>query len=397
MRRITICRVLASIGAGGVLYLTPLVFNNLSFSATEIGLGFCIAAIAGTITRLATGIWIDRGIGFEVALKIGAIFAIIADLLLLTAYTNISYLAGELFLGAAAGIYWPSVEIAIPISCEEGHSNSSKGFALARTADALGVTIGVIIGSISASLGNIRSIYIIEILCMCALISLLNKTDSPGKSLQRLELSGQAPKGGLSYRVCEIINLLKLLLPILIISLLGTGILSLMQIGIQLDLVKGGIVRPEVSSSFVGLIVAYKLILLLFIQWPIGKWLSQKNVIVGLTLSNINFLVGCLILSISSFYSSGIFLILLGLIPISIGIAMFLPTATEAIVRIAPKKKRGLALAIYSQCFGISFLVFPLIAGTIIDNQGNAMMLWFIMAFCCLLVNPLIKQINPIS
>ena len=92
-----------------------------------------------------------------------------------------------------------------------------------------------------------------------------------------------------------------------------------MQIGIQLDLVKGGIVRPEVSSSFVGLIVAYKLILLLFIQWPIGKWLSQKNVIVGLTLSNINFLVGCLILSLSSFYSSGIFLILLGLIPISIG------------------------------------------------------------------------------
>ena len=75
----------------------------------------------------------------------------------------------------------------------------------------------------------------------------------------------------------------------------------------------------------------------------------------------------------SSFYSSGIFLILLGLIPISIGIAMFLPTATEAIVRIAPKGQRGLSMAIYSQCFGISFLVFPLIAGTIIDNQGNAM------------------------
>ena len=84
-------------------------------------------------------------------------------------------------------------------------------------------------------------------------------------------------------------------MPIIIISLLSTGILSLMQIGIQLDLVKGGIVRPEVSSSFVGLIVAYKLILLLFIQWPIGKWLSQKNMTVGLNLSNINFIIGCLI------------------------------------------------------------------------------------------------------
>lgn len=395
LRRITICRVLASTGAGGVLYLTPLVFNNLSFSAIEIGLGFCLASITGTISRLATGIWIDKGIRFEIPLKVCAVLAIIADFLLFTAYTKNNFLVGELFLGAAAGIYWPSVEIAIPISCEEG--NSSKGFALARTADALGVSIGVLIGSISAGIGNIRSIYIVEMLCMCALIILLNKTELKNNSLNLKNNAVQKAQGKAIYSLKKTINLLRILTPLIIISLLGTGILCLMQIGIQLDLVKGGIIRPEVSSSFVGLIVAYKLILLLLIQWPIGKWLSQKNVKTGLKLSNINFTIGCLILSISSFYSSGIILIIIGLIPISIGIAMFLPTATEAIVRVAPKEQRGLAMAIYSQCFGVSFLIFPLIAGGMIDSQGNAMMLWLTTAFLSLLVSPLTKQIRPVN
>ena len=50
-RKITICRFLASIGAGGVIYFTALVFNNLSFSATQIGVGFCFAAASGTFAR----------------------------------------------------------------------------------------------------------------------------------------------------------------------------------------------------------------------------------------------------------------------------------------------------------------------------------------------------------
>ena len=55
LRLITKARLLASIGAGGVLYLTPIVFNSLSLSATQIGSGISLAAIAGTLTRLITG------------------------------------------------------------------------------------------------------------------------------------------------------------------------------------------------------------------------------------------------------------------------------------------------------------------------------------------------------
>jgi len=45
LRLITKIRFYAEFGAGGVIYLTSLIFNNIGLSATDIGLGFTISAI----------------------------------------------------------------------------------------------------------------------------------------------------------------------------------------------------------------------------------------------------------------------------------------------------------------------------------------------------------------
>ena len=68
LRKITICRFLASIGAGGVIYFTALVFNNLSFTATQIGIGFCFAAVSGTLARLTAGFWLDKSMTYSSAI-----------------------------------------------------------------------------------------------------------------------------------------------------------------------------------------------------------------------------------------------------------------------------------------------------------------------------------------
>ena len=162
LRLLTRGRFFASIGAGGVLYLTPLVFNDLAFSATEIGSGLTVAALAGTITRLITGIYLDKGAGFAGPVKIAAFTAMIGDCALLTTSNYWGYVGGEFFLGSAAGIYWPSVELGVPISCENFKSN--KGFALVRSGDALGISIGALSGAFLASLDAIRLIYVIEII-----------------------------------------------------------------------------------------------------------------------------------------------------------------------------------------------------------------------------------------
>ena len=60
LRLITKIRFFASFGAGGVIYLTSLIFNNIGLSATEIGLGFTISAIIGTLTRIITGNYLNK-------------------------------------------------------------------------------------------------------------------------------------------------------------------------------------------------------------------------------------------------------------------------------------------------------------------------------------------------
>ena len=394
LRKITICRLLASTGAGGVLYLTPLVFNNLSFTATQIGIGFCAAAIAGTLTRLITGIYLDKGIGCEVTLRVAAFLAIIADFLLFNADSYKLYLIGELFLGGAAGFYWPSVEIAVPICSKKG--SSKKGFALARTSDALGVSIGALIGSLAATVGYIRFIYLFEMICMVSLVCLISKENIISNVVTKSKkIFSHKQKYQIIGKIKNLAKLINLLMPILIISILGTSILSLMQIGVQLDLVKGGIIRQSINSTLTGWIIAYKLLLLLMIQWPIGNWISKKNVTFSLKLSILNFFIGSILLVISSFYKLGLILFLLGLIPISIGIALFLPTATEAIVQVSPTNKLGLSMAIYSQCFGVSFLCVPIIAGNVFDSYGNAIPIWLLTSICCLIVYPSTNKIKP--
>ncbi len=394
LRLITKARVLASIGAGGVLYLTPIVFNSLSLSATQIGEGIAIAAIAGTLTRLMTGFYLDKNSKISVPLKVAASFALIADLILLIAKQYHLFLLGEFFLGAAAGVYWPSIELAIPLACS--NFKSSKGFALARSADALGVSVGTMIGSLAAFFGQIRSIYLVEGLCMLLLINILNQSTLLNKKnteeVQKINNKNVLER--LSSLIKEIFILIPNLSPLLVISLFSTGMLSLLQSALPLDLVIGGIKRTPILESQTALLIALKLIILLIIQWPIGNWLSKRKFEFGLMISCISFSFGSFLLGLSSLYKNGIPIMLFGLIFISIGLASFLPTATEAVIKISPLKQRGISMSIYSQCFGISAFIAPWIGGKLIDVNQHATYLWIGISICFILILPLIQLIK---
>ncbi len=387
-------RLWASIGAGGVLYLSPLVFNGLGLSPTEIGIGITCAALAGTISRFITGIFLDKGINCSTPIKIAALLVVLADINLLLSQDFNSYVQGQILLGTSAGIYWPSVEMTIPISCEDRFS-TSKAFALARSADALGISIGALIGTIASSLGAIRLIYVIDIICMLILLKLL-RYEKLSQVIEKSEVKKSTIQRFLKFKSTLNTNnvWVNKLIRLLILSLFCTGMLSLLQSGLPLDLVKGGINRPELQETLSGLIIAIQLILLLIFQWPIGNWLSHKNLEFSLKLSIICLGLGCLTLSISSIFTNGLYLALLSLIPIAIGLTAFLPTATEAIIKIVPLSNRGIAMAMYSQVFGISALISPLISGIIIESYGSGYLLWLIMFIISIPAFLLIKRMN---
>tara|TARA_Y100001968_G_scaffold232586_1_gene215395 strand:+ start:467 stop:1558 length:1092 start_codon:yes stop_codon:yes gene_type:complete len=355
-----------------------------------------LAAFAGTIARFVTGIFLDRGINCANPLKIAALIVIIADIFLFFAQDYGTYLQGQFCLGTSAGIYWPSIETAVALSCKDYPSR--KGFSLVRSADALGISIGITLGTFSSSLNFIQFIYLLDVLCMLILLYLLKKISIKQPVFRKeiksnlLDLIENVKTGKIWHNTW-----LKNTLPLLIISLFATGVLSLLQSGLPIDLVKGGFRRPPLEETFSGFVITIQLFLLLIFQWPIGKYLSSKSIKSALRLSLACLGFGCFSLAISSLLETGLFLVFIAILSIAIGLTSFLPTASDAVIKIAPLSKRGLAMAMYSQCFGISALISPYVAGKFVEDFGNGFLLWVLMTLICIAIWPLINNLNIIN
>jgi len=393
LRLIIKARFWTAIGAGGVLYLSPIIFNSLGFSAEQIGRGITTAAFAGIMTRFGAGYLLDKKFIYTKAIKIACLIAILSDFILFYSQNLLTFILGQFFLGAAAGIYWPSAELAVPINCNS-KIKSSEGYSLARSADAIGVTLGVLLGTIGTYLEFTRIVYLIDILCMLYIFNILiNKLDIY-KIKNIIEIKDDKE---FNYQNLEKKSNLKWvikLFPLFLVTLFVTGIMSLLQSILPIDLANGGIIRPPFIEKRIATLVTLKLVLLAIFQWPVGYILRNKNSSFKFKLCLISLLIGFIFLSISNLLINGYILILLAFIPLTISICIFLPSASDSIINSSPIKYQGTAIALYSQCFGISSLTIPLMAGKLIDNFDTALYLWLIVSLICLTLVPISKYIK---
>ena len=378
------------------MFMTPLIFHAIDFSAREVGSGLAVSALIGTVVRLLSGALLDRGIRCSWPIRATTLLAIAADLILLQAGNYSSYLIGQLLLGCAAGLYWPAIELAVPLSC--GSLPSGRGYALVRSADALGIGIGTLIGTAAAALGVLRTVYAIEAVCMgtlLLLISLYPLQDGPPHRILSGNNRGPGDREPGDRLPTSRLPWLLPLLPVLVISVVATGILALQQSALPLDLVRGGLMRPALSESHSSALIALQLTLLVSLQWPVGRWLAERSVAFGLGLSLAGFSVGCSLIALSSLFESGTALVLAALLPMAFAQAAFLPTATEAVIEETPPEHRGLAMALFSQCFAVSAIVAPLAGGALLDLQRNGLVLWLLMGGACLIVLPTLRSLKP--
>ena len=97
LRLIIKARLWTAIGAGGVLYLSPIIFNSLGFSAEQIGSGITTAAFAGITTRFGTGYLLDKKFSYGKAIKVACLIAILSDFILFYSQNFLAYLSGQFF------------------------------------------------------------------------------------------------------------------------------------------------------------------------------------------------------------------------------------------------------------------------------------------------------------
>ena len=273
------------LGAGGILFLGPLVFNRLGLASTTIGLGLALASGVGLIARFLSGYILDRGAALAIPLRIGAVLCITADLVLLQASNSSGFLIGQLLLGLGMGFYWPAAEFAS--ASLSAPLPSSQGFALARTADALGIAAGTALGTLLAALfgaDQLRWVYGVDISCMVLLLVLVGWLPRHSAMPNASETPSTGPEPPRSW--------LRPLLPLLVLSLLGTGLINLQQSALPLDLANGGLARAGLPEVGGGLLMGVQLVLILLLQWPVGHRLGQQPVGVGLRLSLRSFAAG---------------------------------------------------------------------------------------------------------
>lgn len=381
-------RLVGSLGAGGVLYLTPLVFHRAAFSASTVTLGVALAALTGTIGRFASGALLDRGCRCSLPVLLAVACAMAGDLQLALAGTMAAYGRGQLLLGLSMGLYWPAIELAVALTA--GNFGSPRGYALARTADAVGIAAGALLGALLAALGPIRAIYAVDLSCLALMAWLLWRSPFPAAERPWEPQSERQPLAmGLWLRP---------LVPILLVSLVATAVPALMQSALPLDLVRGSLRRPPMNEALGALLVASQLVLLVLIQWPVGRWLADRPVQTGLRLSLLCLSAGALLLGCSGFSAAaGPVLVWIAQVPLAIGLAAFLPTATEAVVELSPPARQGLAMALFSQCFAVSAFVAPLIAGRLLDGQGHGAGVWLLLAAATALSLVLVRWLEQLQ
>ena len=389
-------RLLASIGAGGVIYMTPIIFHHVDLSASQVGQGLAAAALVGTVVRLLSGVLLDRGLSCSWPVRAAAVLALMADLVLLPSSSFRGYLCGQMLIGIAAGLYFPAIELAVPLS--SSGFPSSRGYALARSADAFGVAIGALGGALLAALGVIRAVYVVEAVAVLTMLVVLAWRPLPDGRQALIAAHGldtvNANATGRAEQQPRLRWLIPLI-PVLAISIVATGMVSLLQSALPLDLVRGGLERPALSEAWSGVLLALELGWLVVLQWPVGNWVSQRSLRFGLGLGLCSFAVGCVLLACSALWSGGVGLIALAVLPMAFGKAAFLPTAAEAMIEETPLEHRGLAMALFSQCFAISATGAPLVAGALLDRQGHGLLLWLLMAALCIVSLPLLKGVRP--
>jgi MFS family permease len=388
LRLITKIRFYAAFGAGGVIYLTSLIFNNIGLSATDIGLGFTISAIIGTLTRFFTGNYLNKIGKIQFPLITSSILSISASLLLIFSRDTFLYIVGQSFVGAAAGIYWPAAEYGVPSFCHP--IETRKAYSLVRSSEALGIFLGVFLGGFMTNYLYSKSIFINDIFCMFVITYLISKNNSfITRNLENYQEKLVDPINNVQSKWNK--NSVIIILSILLI----TTSLALIQVTLPLDLVKGGLYRNAFSKEITSIIISIQLILLLFLQWPVGSWISKKGRLFGLKFSLINFSFASLLLFFSGYFNVlAFYLISFSLILVSLGTASFLPTSTDVVFRIAPSNKKGFALALLSQCFAMGYFFGPFMSGRILDLFGYASIIWLsISCFCFIVFAILFKRL----
>ena len=379
-------RGLALMALTGIGFYLGIAYGD-RLSGIALGYGFAVAAVMGIVSRWLAGRSLDGGLHWRHILAGSGLLTAASMVQLRDISDWPALLVGMALQGLGLGLFWPAAEIAVAQT--RGPVSLGKAFTLARFCEAVGSALGVLGTAALTVVGRPSWAFLTAaaLLLALAVAALL----SPSILGRRAVSGGQTyPEGRQgSYRALAKVPGLP---AVLLISIMATTIIILQQSALPLDLVRGSLGRPALEPVMGNLVVAVQLALLMAVQLPVGRLVSRWPTSTGLRWSLLAFAAGLALMTLSSFpMAPGLFLVVGAQVLTALGIAAFLPTASTACLERTPAALQGRAMAAYSECWGISAVVAPPVAGWLLEKQGHGVGLWLLLTTLCLATS----RLNP--
>ena len=366
-------RLLSHLGIGFTLFYAPLFFaDDVGLSATAIGLGLGSQSLSGMVGRFAGGSMADSPRwGRRRTLLLSAAISAVADGCFVVTHDFLGFVIANLLMGLGVGLYWPASEAVVADLTTE--KNRNEAFAIARLADSLGLSAGVVLGGaviavfqayrVLFAFDGITFVVFYAIVAM-AITETLSKTDSASGDFWQ----------GWRRAVCD-----RTLQIYVVVNSLFTLYLAQSQSTLPLYLNR---FTSLDNHAAVGGIFTWAIVLTALCQLPMARWLNRFTqphaLMISLLFWAIHFLSVWLV---GQQIISPVLFVLIGLTAMALGTVAYTPVASSLVVGLAPSSLRGVYLSINSMCWAVGYLIGPPLGGWALDNAlAHQFWLWLMVS-----------------
>lgn len=388
-------RLLSQFGNGFTLFYAPIFFaNQVGLSATAVGIGIGSGSISGVVGRFIGGSAADSPRwGRRKTILLSAAISAVADVFLATAFNFPTFVFGNLLMGLGIGLYWPATEAVVADLTRNNQRN--EAFALARLADNLGLSLGIVVGGALIELtGQYRLLFIIDgitygaFFCIVAwaIAETLNSQNTPARLL-----SGW----GVALRDRQ-------LWVFAAVNVLFTMYLAQVQSTMPLyfsNVVPAGVNRTGFSPAIMSTLFTWHVALTALVQLPVARWLNRMTHTKALGISLLFWGCGFLCIALTGTASGGYLgWAVLALTVLAIATVTYLPSASSFVVELAPDSLRGVYLSVNSQCWAIGYFIGPPLGGWALDQSPQvAHNFWIALVLSGLLGLGILYHLNQVT
>ncbi|MEB3210870.1 MAG: MFS transporter [Leptolyngbyaceae bacterium] len=359
-------RLLSQIGNGFTLFYAPIFFaNQVGLSATAVGIGIGSGSLSGVFGRFFGGAAADSPRwGRRKIILLSAAISAIADVFLATAFNFPTFVLGNLLMGLGIGLYWPATE-AVVADLTRGDQRN-EAFALARLADNLGLSLGIVFGGALIELTNqYRLLFVIDgitygLFFVIVALAIAETLDVQDASKKLLSGWGTALRDRQLWVYAAV-------------NVLFTMYLAQVQSTMPLyfsNVVPAGDDGTGFSPARISTLFTWYVVLTALVQLPVARWLNRLTHPKALGLSMVFWGIGFIGIAVTGMATGGhLWWAIIALTILAIATVTYLPSASAFVVDLAPDSLRGVYLSVNSQCWAIGYFIGPPLGGWALDQS----------------------------